>query len=70
MTKGIDGGMMTPIVPEAAVRAAANPAPYLRSFMAGIMKEPIAETVAGPDPDMAAKNMQAMTVTMARPPTM
>ncbi len=34
------------------------------------MKEPIAETVAGPEPEMAAKNMQARTVTMARPPMM
>jgi hypothetical protein len=34
------------------------------------MKEPMAETVAGPDPEMAAKNMQETTVTMASPPTM
>ena len=38
--------------------------------MAGIMNEPMADTVAGPEPEMAAKNMQASTVTMARPPTM
>jgi hypothetical protein len=38
--------------------------------MEGIMKEPIAETVAGPDPEIAAKNMHARTVTIARPPTM
>ncbi|MPN25185.1 hypothetical protein SDC9_172592 [bioreactor metagenome] len=34
------------------------------------MKEPIAETVAGPEPEIAAKNMQASTVTIARPPVM
>jgi hypothetical protein len=62
--------MITPIVPAAAVIAAAKPASYLRSFMEGIIKEPIAETVAGPDPEIDAKNMQARTVTIASPPTM
>ncbi len=37
--------------------------------MAGIMKVPMAETVAGPEPEMAAKNMQANTVTIPSPPT-
>ena len=52
----------------AAVIAAAKPASYLRSFIEGIIKEPIAETVAGPEPEIAAKNIQASTVTIARPP--
>ena len=30
------------------------------------MKDPIAETVAGPEPEIAAKNMHAKTVTIAR----
>ena len=60
--------MMTPIVPAAAVIAAAKPASYLRSFIDGIIKEPIAETVAGPEPEIAAKNIHASTVTIARPP--
>ena len=34
------------------------------------MKDPMADTVAGPEPEMAAKNMQAITVTMASPPVM
>jgi len=62
--------MMTPIVPAAAEIAVANPASYPFSFMAGIIKEPIAETVAGPEPEIAAKNIQANTVTMAKPPVM
>ena len=36
--------------------------------MAGIISVPIAATVAGPDPDIAAKNMQARIVTHAKPP--
>src|SRR5699024_316803 len=32
------------------------------------MNEPIAAIVAGPDPDIAAKNILAKTVTIARPP--
>ena len=62
--------MITPIVPAAAVIAAAKPASYLRSFIEGIMNEPIAETVAGPEPEIAAKNIQARTVTIASPPVM
>ena len=68
MTKGILGGMITPMVPAAAVMAAAKLPWYLRSFMEGIMNDPIAETVAGPEPEIAAKNMQAKTVTIAKPP--
>jgi hypothetical protein len=67
-TKGILGGIMTPMVPAAAVIAVANPSLYCFSFIDGIIKEPIAETVAGPDPDIAAKNMQANIVTKANPP--
>ena len=36
--------------------------------MLGIMKTPSAATVAGPEPEMAAKIMAAKTVTMPRPP--
>ncbi|MPN36647.1 hypothetical protein SDC9_184157 [bioreactor metagenome] len=68
MTKGIDGGIITPIEPAAAVSAAAKSSSYIFAFMAGIMNDPIAETVAGPEPDIAAKNMQAVTVTIASPP--
>jgi hypothetical protein len=36
--------------------------------MEGIINEPIAATVAGPDPEMAEKNIQATIVTIASPP--
>jgi hypothetical protein len=38
--------------------------------MAGSIKEPMAVTSATPEPEMAPKNMQEMTMTMARPPAM
>ena len=62
------GGMMTPIAPAQAESAAAKEVSYFFSVISGIMKEPIAETVAGPEPEIAAKNMQAIVVTSARPP--
>ena len=68
MTKGMLGGMMTPMVPAAAVIAAAKEASYFLSFIEGTMKDPIAETVAGPEPEIAAKKMHAKTVTIAKPP--
>src|SRR5699024_8081966 len=68
ITNGILGGINTPIEPAEAVIAAAKPGLYLCSFIAGIIKEPIAATVAGPDPDIAAKNILASTVTIASPP--
>ena len=39
-----------------------------RLYIEGTMKDPIAETVAGPEPEIAAKNMHAKTVTIAKPP--
>src|SRR5699024_5587707 len=68
ITKGILGGINTPIEPAEAVIAAANPLSYFFSFIEGIIKEPIAATVAGPEPEIAAKNILANTVTIAKPP--
>src|SRR5690625_593644 len=68
ITNGILGGINTPIEPAEAVIAAANPGLYLFSFIEGIINEPIAATVAGPEPEIAAKNMLANTVTIANPP--
>jgi hypothetical protein len=67
-TNGILGGIMTPIAPAEAVNAAANPLPYFSLSIAGIINDPIAATVAGPDPEIAAKNIQVSTVTIAKPP--
>jgi len=68
ITKGMLGGIITPIEPAAADNAAAKPAEYPFLFMAGIINVPIADTVAGPEPDIAAKIMHDKVVTMARPP--
>ena len=65
----MEGGITTPIEPAAAVKAAAKSSSYILALMAGIINDPIAETVAGPEPDIAAKNMQAVTVTIASPPS-
>lgn len=62
------GGIMTPMAPAQAVKAAAKAGSYFFSFISGIIKEPIADTVAGPDPDIAAKNIHATVVTSAKPP--
>ena len=43
---------------------------HLMSVLLLSMMVPTAATVAGPEPDTAAKNMQTKTVTMAKPPVM
>ena len=62
------GGMSTPSVPPVATMAAESGAGYLRLSMAGTMTPPTAAVVAGPDPEMAEKNMEANTLTMPSPP--
>jgi hypothetical protein len=62
------GGIITPKDPAEAVIDAANPSLYPCSFISGIIKDPIAETVAGPEPEIAAKNIQLTVVTIANPP--
>ncbi len=68
MIIGTDGGIRMPSVPPDAVMPPANAGEYPWRTIAGIMIEPIAATVGGPEPEIAAKNMHASTVTMARPP--
>ena len=67
---GMLGGTMTPRQPEAAISATAKGLSYPCSIMAGTMTAPMAATVAGPEPEMAPKNIQVMTVTTAKPPVM
>src|SRR5699024_1770293 len=67
-TRGILGGRMTPIDPAAAGTADANPGSYFLTIIAGIINPPIAATVAGPEPAIAAKNIHATIVTSDRPP--
>ena len=47
--------MTTPMAPPAAMRAQENAGLYPALIMAGIMMRPRAATVAGPEPEMAAK---------------
>ncbi len=70
ITMGMEGGITTPNPPDEAVIAEAYPLSYPRFIIAGIMSIPTAAVVAGPDPDMAPKNMQAMTVAQEIPPVM
>ena len=65
----MDGGMTIAMEEAAAIREDANGAekpPWL--IMAGIRIMPRAATVAGPEPEMAPKNMATTTQTMAMPP--
>ena len=48
--------------------AAAKAGLYPALIMAGIIISPRAATVAGPEPEIAAKKQETMTHTMARPP--
>ena len=67
-TKEMDGGMMIPIPPAVAIRADASPLLYPTEVMAGMMIPPRAATVAGPDPEIAAKKHATSTHTKASPP--
>lgn len=67
-TKVMEGGIITPIAPEAAINAAEKEGEYPDLIMAGTRITPSAATVAGPDPEIAAKKQDTMTHTMAIPP--
>ena len=62
------GGMIGPNAPEHATKDVENDSPYFSSIIAGIMIAPIVATVAGADPEIAAKNMQHTTVIIANEP--
>ena len=64
------GGIMTPRVPPVATMAPAKPRGYLRSSRDGTIPPPTAAVVAGPEPELAEKNMDARMVTMPSPPRM
>ena len=67
-TIGIDGGMRIPSEPEVVMTPAPNRFGKPCATMAGRMTEPIATTVAGDEPEMAANKAQASTAANARPP--
>ena len=62
------GGIIGPNAPPAAAAAVENSLLYPARIICGIMMPPMQATVAGPEPDMAAKNMLAIIVTIASPP--
>ena len=53
--------------PEAATKAMTNFLSWPFSTMAGTMIAPMAAVVAEPEPEIAPKNRQVITVTIARP---
>ena len=67
-TIGIEGGMRMPSEPAAVTIPTENFSSYFAFIRAGIMIEPIAATVAGDDPEIAAKNAHAAVAAIARPP--
>ena len=57
-----------PSEPAAVTTPTENFSSYLAFIRAGIMIEPIAATVAGEEPEIAAKNAHAAVAAIARPP--
>ena len=68
ITMGMLGGIMTPSAPAEASRPVAHFRSYPISASMGIMRPPMAATVAGAEPDTAPKNRQESTAAMACPP--
>jgi hypothetical protein len=64
----MDGGMITPRLGAVVMTAEGESVLVFLSTRAGIMKPPIATTVATVDPLMAPNRPQAMTPAMASPP--
>ena len=59
---------MGPRAPAEAAVPMANLLEYPRFSISGMVMDPMAATVAGPDPEAVAKSMDAKTVTAAMPP--
>lgn len=59
--------MITPIAPPAAISAVAKLAGYPSFTIEGIKITPSAATVAGPEPEIAAKKQETITQTSATP---
>ena len=64
----MEGGIRIPRVPALVMTPAAKLSGYPALTMPTMTIEPIAATVAGEDPETAAKIMHAMTEAMAIPP--
>ena len=64
------GGIIVARAPPHPSSDALKAGRYFSSFIAGSIIEPIAATSATPEPDIAPKNMQETTMTIAMPPRM
>lgn len=58
---------MIPMAPAVDINPADIPGSYPLLIIAGISIAPRAATVAGPDPEIAAKNTEVITATIAKP---
>src|SRR5512139_2241845 len=67
-TIGIDGGIRMPSDPDVVMTPAPNRFGKPCATMAGRITEPIATTVAGEEPEIAANSAHATTPDSARPP--
>ena len=64
----IDGGIRMPSAPDVAITPAPKRFGYPCLTIAGSRMEPIATTVAGEEPEMAANSAQATTAARPNPP--
>src|SRR4029079_17147842 len=67
-TIGIDGGIRMPSEPDVVITPAPNRFGKPCATIAGRITEPIATTVAGEEPEIAANHAHAPTPESARPP--
>src|SRR4051812_38705892 len=67
-TIGIDGGIRIPSEPEVVITPAPKRLGKPCATIAGRIPDPIATTVAGDEPEIAANKAQASTAASARPP--
>ena len=65
---GMDGGITIPSEPAEVTSPTEKRSSYPAFMSAGIIIVPMATTVAGLDPDRAAKKRQASVVAAANPP--
>ena len=67
ITNAIDGGIINPIAPVVAINEVDVALSYPELTIAGIKIKPNAATVAGPEPEIAAKKHDTITHTAAIP---
>ncbi len=63
----MEGGIISPMTPATDISAVASALSYPTSIMAGMISGASAATVAGADPEIAAKKQALITQTAASP---